>query len=51
LAGFEVATYGRFWVAPEVYADFAQHLIGVARPLHAGDPMGVDLEHSLYALD
>jgi Domain of unknown function (DUF4372)/Transposase DDE domain len=34
-----------------IFADFAQHLIGVARPLHAGDPMGVDLDHSLYALD
>jgi hypothetical protein len=30
---------------------FAQVLIGIARPLHAHDPMGVDLEHSLYALD
>ena len=34
-----------------IFADFAQHLIGVARPLHAEDPMGVDLNHSLYALD
>jgi hypothetical protein len=34
-----------------IFADFAQHLIGVARPLHVGDPMGVDLDHSLYALD
>jgi hypothetical protein len=34
-----------------IFADFAQHLIGVARPLHAEDPMGVDLIHSLYALD
>jgi transposase len=34
-----------------IFADFAQHLIGIARPLHAGDAMGVDLEHSLYALD
>jgi IS4 transposase len=34
-----------------IFADFAQHLIGVARPLHAEDPMGVDLDHSLYALD
>jgi hypothetical protein len=34
-----------------VFADFAQHLIGVAKPLHAEDPMGVDLDHSLYALD
>jgi transposase len=34
-----------------IFADFAQHLIGVARPLHAEDPMDVDLDHSLYALD
>ena len=34
-----------------IFADFAQYLIGIARPLHAGDPMGVDLDHSLYALD
>ena len=34
-----------------IFADFAQHLIGVARPLHVEDPMGVDLDHSLYALD
>jgi hypothetical protein len=34
-----------------IFADFAQHLISVARPLHAHDPMGVDLDHSLYALD
>src|SRR5579863_34100 len=34
-----------------IFADFAQHLIGIARPLHAEDPMGVDLDHSLYALD
>src|ERR1035438_6084826 len=34
-----------------IFADFAQHLIGIARPLHAEDPMGVELGHSLYALD
>jgi transposase len=34
-----------------IFADFAQHLIGVARPLYAGDALGVDLDHSLYALD
>jgi hypothetical protein len=34
-----------------IFADFAQHLVGVARPLHVEDPMGVDLDHSLYALD
>jgi IS4 transposase len=34
-----------------IFADFAQHLVGVARPLHVEDPMGVDMDHSLYALD
>ncbi len=34
-----------------IYADFAQVLIGIARPLYAHDPIGVDLTHSLYALD
>jgi hypothetical protein len=34
-----------------IYADFAQVLIGTARPLYARDPIGVDLDQSLYALD
>ena len=34
-----------------IYADFAQVLIALARPLYAADPMGVDLAESLYALD
>jgi hypothetical protein len=34
-----------------IYADFAQVLIRIARPLHASDPIGVDLDQSLYALD
>ena len=34
-----------------IYADFAQVLIGIARPLYADDPVGVDLDQSLYALD
>ena len=34
-----------------IFADFAQHLVGIARPLHVEDPMGVDLDNSLYALD
>ena len=34
-----------------IYADFAQILIGIARPLYVGDPIGVDLNHSMYALD
>ncbi len=42
------ANENRDW---RVFADFAQVLIGIARPLYAHDPMGVDLEQSLYALD
>jgi hypothetical protein len=34
-----------------IFADFAQILIGMARPLYARDPLGVDLNNSLYALD
>ena len=34
-----------------IYADFAQVLIRLARPLYAHDPMGVALDESLYALD
>jgi Domain of unknown function (DUF4372)/Transposase DDE domain len=34
-----------------IFADFAQVLIAIARPLHARDPIGVELEQSLYALD
>jgi hypothetical protein len=34
-----------------IYADFAQVLIRIARPLYAHDPIGVDIEESLYALD
>ena len=34
-----------------IFADFAQHLIGIARPLHAEDPIGLELNHTLYALD
>ena len=42
------ANESRDW---RIYADFAQVLIGIARPLYAHDPIGVDLEQSLYALD
>jgi Domain of unknown function (DUF4372)/Transposase DDE domain len=42
------ANESRDW---RIYADFAQVLIGVARPLYAGDSIGVDLDQSLYALD
>ena len=34
-----------------IFADFAHVLISMARPLYADDPLGVDLQHSLYALD
>jgi len=34
-----------------IYADFAQVWIGIARPLYADDPIGIDRTHSLYALD
>ena len=34
-----------------IYADFAQSLIGIARPLYAEDAFGVDLKNTVYALD
>lgn len=34
-----------------IFADFAQVLIRIARPMYAQDPMGVELDQSLYALD
>jgi transposase len=42
------ANESRDW---RIYADFAQVLIRIARPLYARDPLGVDLDQSLYALD
>jgi len=42
------ANESRDW---RIFADFAQVLIRIARPLCATDPIGVDLDHSLYALD
>jgi hypothetical protein len=42
------ANESRDW---QIYADFAQVLIAIARPLYAQDPIGVDLDQSLYALD
>ncbi len=35
----------------QIYADLAQHLIGIARPLYANDPLGVDLDATVYAFD
>jgi hypothetical protein len=34
-----------------IYADFAQSLIGIARPLYALESFGVDLQETVYALD
>src|SRR3989442_2873000 len=42
------ANESRDW---RIFADFAQVLIRIARPLYAADPIGVDLDHSMYALD
>jgi Domain of unknown function (DUF4372)/Transposase DDE domain len=42
------ANESRDW---RIFADFAQVLIAIARPLYVHDPIGVDLEQSLYALD
>ena len=38
------ANESRDW---RIYADFAQVLIGMARPLYAHDPIGVDLDQTL----
>jgi hypothetical protein len=42
------ANESRDW---RIYADFAQILISIARPLYVSDPLGIDLNQSLYALD
>ena len=42
------ANEGRDW---RIYADFAQVLIRQARKLYADEPMAVDLDASVYALD
>lgn len=34
-----------------IYADFAQALIHIARPMYASDPLGIDLDATVYALD
>ena len=35
----------------QIYADLAQHLIALARPLYASEPFGVDLAATVYAFD
>jgi len=34
-----------------IYADFAQSLINIARPLYVNEPFGVELKNTVYALD
>jgi len=34
-----------------IYADFAQHLIGMARRLYKKEPLVIDIEQTVYALD
>src|ERR1035437_4175392 len=42
------ANESRDW---RIFADFAHVLIDIARPLYAADPIGLELDQSLYALD
>jgi hypothetical protein len=42
------ANEGRDW---RIYAEFAQALIAMARPLYAREPLGIDLRETVYALD
>src|SRR5438876_11976846 len=42
------ANEARDW---RIYADLAQVLIAIARPSYSHDPIGVDLDQNLYALD
>jgi IS4 transposase len=34
-----------------IYADFAHHLIGIARKLYLNEPLAVELKNTVYALD
>lgn len=34
-----------------IYADFAQHLIAIARQLYIDDPLAIELDDTVYALD
>ncbi len=34
-----------------IHADFAQSLINIARPLYINDEFGIELDHTVYALD
>jgi hypothetical protein len=35
----------------QIYADLAQHLINIARPLYGTEPIGLDLKETVYAFD
>jgi len=56
--GFRCSTISRNTLANanatrpwQIYADLAQHLIGIARPLYATEPFGVELDAAVYAFD
>lgn len=56
--GFRCSTISRNTLANanatrpwQIYSDFAQHLIGIARPMYASEPLGVDLDATIYAFD
>ena len=56
--GFRCATISRNTLANanatrpwQIYADLAQHLIGIARPLYASDPLAIELDATVYAFD
>ena len=35
----------------QIFADLAQHLIGMARPMYVDEPFGLDLQATVYAFD
>ena len=56
--GFRCSTISRNTLANasatrpwQIYADFAQHRIGIARPLYEKEPFGVELDAAVYAFD
>ena len=56
--GFRCATISRNTLANanatrpwQIYADLAQHLIGIARPLYVNEPLAIELDATVYAFD
>ena len=56
--GFRCATLSRNTLANanatrpwQIYADYAQHLIAIARPLYLDEPLSIDLDATVYAFD